>query len=32
MHADDMHLEYADNDGGNIESCFNEDLLNYILG
>ena len=27
MYADDMHLAYADYDGGNIESCFSEDLL-----
>ena len=32
MYADDMHLAYADYDGGNIESCFSEDLLNYTLG
>ena len=30
MYADDMHL--ADYDGGNIEPCFSEDLLNYTLG
>ena len=31
MYADDMHLAYADYDGGNIEPCFSEDLLNYTL-
>ena len=31
MYADDMHLAFADDDRGNVESCFSEDLLNYIL-
>ena len=32
MYADNMYLASADNYGGNIESCFSEDLLNYLLG
>ena len=28
MFAGDIHLTYADNDIGNIESCLSEDLLN----
>ena len=32
MYGDNMYLASADNYGGNIESCFSEDLMNYLLG